>query len=268
MITVQDVELRAGARLLLEGVTFRVQPGDRIGLVGRNGAGKTTLLAALQGGLKPERGTVSLDGTPVHTVSARARRGSVSLVPQEPGDLLYLDTVDAECAQADAENGAENGTTLALLARLVPSVDRDVDPRDLSEGQRLSLVLAIQLAGGPRAVLLDEPTRGLDYAAKDRLTAILIDLARAGTAVALSSHDVEFVAATADRVALLSDGEIIAEDATPDVVLSSPTYAPQVAKILAPQPWLTVRQVEVALRAREPLLAGDADLPAAQEILR
>ncbi|CAN5293494.1 ABC transporter ATP-binding protein [soil metagenome] len=253
---------------VLRGVDLDVRAGSVLAIMGRNGAGKTTLLATLQGGLKPERGTVSMDGTPVHTVSARARRRSVSLVPQEPGDLLYLDTVDAECAQADAESGAEIGTTLALLARLVPSVDRDVDPRDLSEGQRLGLVLAIQLAGGPQVVLLDEPTRGLDYAAKDRLTAILIHLARAGTAVALSSHDVEFVAATADRVALLSDGEIITEDATPDVVLSSPTYAPQVAKILAPQPWLTVSQVEAALRARGPLVAGDAGELAAQQVPR
>ncbi|MDQ3733177.1 MAG: AAA family ATPase, partial [Actinomycetota bacterium] len=157
----------------------------------------------------------------------------------------------AECAQADAESGAESGTTLALLGRLIPDLPPGQDPRDLSEGQRLSLVLAIQLAGRPRVVLLDEPTRGLDYSAKDRLTETLAGLAREGIAVVLSSHDVEFVAATADRVALLSEGEIIADDPTAEVVLSSPTYAPQVAKILAPAPWLTVRQVEAALRARD-----------------
>ncbi|MGI8682443.1 MAG: ABC transporter ATP-binding protein [Mycobacteriales bacterium] len=259
---------------VLRGVDLDVRAGEVLAIMGRNGAGKTTLLSALQGGLKPERGTVTLDADLVHTVGARARRRLVSLVPQEPGDLLYLDTVGAECAQADMESDAAPGSTLALFARLIPGVSAELDPRDLSEGQRLSLVLAIQLAGGPRVVLLDEPTRGLDYAAKDRLTEILTDLARAGTAVALSSHDVEFVAATADRVAVLSDGEVIADASTAEVVLFSPTYAPQVAKILAPGAWLTVRQVEAALRARgrppsdQAAQADHADLLSSPEVLR
>ena len=236
---------------VLRGLDLDVQAGEVLAIMGRNGSGKTTLLSALQGGLRAERGSVTLDGVPVHTLAAGRRRRSVSLVPQEPGDLLYLDTVAAECAQADAESGAEAGTTLALLERLIPGLAPGQDPRDLSEGQRLSLVLAIQLAGGPRVVLLDEPTRGLDYSAKNRLTEILAGLAREGTAVVLSSHDVEYVAATADRVVLLSEGEIIANGATAAVVLSSPTYAPQVAKILAPAPWLTVSQVEAALRSRD-----------------
>ncbi len=243
---------------VLRGIDLDVRAGEVLAIMGRNGAGKTTLLSALQGGLKPERGSVCLDDAPVHAVGARARRRLVSLVPQEPGDLLYLDSVRAECAQADTESGAEAGTTLALLGRLTPGLDSEMDPRDLSEGQRLSLVLAIQLAGGPRAVLLDEPTRGLDYSGKDRLTETLIGLARAGTAVALSSHDVEFVAATADRVALISEGEVIADGPTQSVVLSSPTYAPQVAKILAPQPWLTVSQVEAALASHDLVPVPDA----------
>ncbi|MDQ3457347.1 MAG: ATP-binding cassette domain-containing protein [Actinomycetota bacterium] len=259
---------------VLRGVDLDVRAGAVLAIMGRNGAGKTTLLSALQGGLKPERGTVTLDGDPVHTLAARARRRLVSLVPQEPGDLIYLDTVDAECAQADTESDAAPGSTLSLFARLIPGVSAELDPRDLSEGQRLSLVLAIQLAGGPRVVLLDEPTRGLDYAAKDRLTEILSDFARTGTAVVLSSHDVEFVAATADRVAVLSDGEVIADAATAEVVLSSPTYAPQVAKILAPGTWLTVHQVEAALLAGDPLRWGQAgqasraDLLSSPEVLR
>jgi len=258
-VTAGEIALRArglwqrysNGPAVLRGIDLDVREGEVLAIMGRNGAGKTTLLSALQGGLKPERGTVLLDGSPVHTVASRARRRLVSLVPQEPGDLLYLDTVEAECSQADSESGAEPGTTLQLLSRLVPMVAPDTDPRDLSEGQRLSLVLAVQLAGGPRVVLLDEPTRGLDYAAKHRLTEILRGLAAAGTAVTLSSHDVEFVAETADRVVLISDGEVIADAPTAEVVLSSPTYAPQVAKILSPAPWLTVSQVEAALPKRE-----------------
>ena len=121
-------------------------------------------------------------------------------------------------------------------------------PRDLSEGQRLSLVLAIQLAAAPAVLLLDEPTRGLDPTAKARLASIVDDLARAdGKAVVVATHDVEFVATVADRVVVLADGEIVADGPTADVVCSSPAFAPQVAKILHPEPWLTVAQVASAL---------------------
>ncbi|MCU1675119.1 MAG: cobalt/nickel transporter ATPase, partial [Frankiales bacterium] len=159
-----------------------------------------------------------------------------------------LDTVAAELAQADRESARPAGTADALLTSLLPDVDRDAHPRDLSEGQRLALVLAVQLAAAPDVLLLDEPTRGLDYAAKARLTAVLRRLAAAGTAVAVSTHDVEFVAGTCDRVVVMAEGEVVADGPTADVVLASPTFAPQVAKVLSPRPWLTVSDVAAALR--------------------
>jgi energy-coupling factor transport system ATP-binding protein len=155
--------------------------------------------------------------------------------------------VDAECAQADRESAAAPRTGRALLDRLVPGIPGDRHPRDLSEGQRLALVLAIQLAAAPAVVLLDEPTRGLDYPGKAQLGAVVRSLADEGRAVVLATHDVEFVAAAADRVVVLAEGEVIADGRTAEVVVASPAFAPQVAKILAPQPWLTVSQVAAAL---------------------
>jgi energy-coupling factor transporter ATP-binding protein EcfA2 len=116
-------------------------------------------------------------------------------------------------------------------------------PRDLSEGQRLALALAVVLVGEPPLLLLDEPTRGLDYAAKDRLVEILSRLAGAGHAVVLATHDVELVAQVATRVIILAEGEIVADGPAEDVITSSPMFAPQIAKVLAPQNWLTVSQV-------------------------
>ena len=114
-------------------------------------------------------------------------------------------------------------------------------PRDLSEGQRLALVLAIQLAAAARVLLLDEPTRGLDYPAKHALTHARCDeLAADGHSVVIATHDVEFVAAAADRVVVMAEGEIVADGPTTDVLVASPAFAPQVAKILAPLPCLTV----------------------------
>jgi energy-coupling factor transporter ATP-binding protein EcfA2 len=96
-------------------------------------------------------------------------------------------------------------------------------------------------------VLLDEPTRGLDYEAKARLAAVLRALAVEGHAVVVSTHDVEFAAAVAHRVVVLADGEVVADGPTAEVVVSSPAFAPQVAKVLHPAPWLTVDQVAAAL---------------------
>jgi len=134
----------------------------------------------------------------------------------------------------------------------VPGLADEQHPRDLSEGQRLGLVLAVQLVRSPAVVLLDEPTRGLDVTAKARLTALLTELARDGHAVLVATHDVEFVASTADRVVVLADGDVVADGPTHEVVVASPAFAPQVAKVLHPAPWLTVEQVERALVEQVP----------------
>ena len=153
---------------------------------------------------------------------------------------------------ADRDAGATAGTTRTLLDRLSPGIDDDRHPRDLSEGQKLSLALAIVLAAAPQLVLLDEPTRGLDYSSKRRLVEILRELAGSGHGVVLATHDVELVAEVATRVVVLADGEIVADGDATDVVVSSPAFAPQVAKIMAPQSWLTAADVAAALAGRAP----------------
>ena len=125
----------------------------------------------------------------------------------------------------------------------------DRHPRDLSEGQRLALALAIVLAPAPPLLLLDEPTRGLDYPSKDRLIGVLRELAGSGHAVVLATHDVELAARVAQRAIVLADGEIIADGPAHEVVCHSPVFAPQIAKVLAPDEWLTLDEVQAALEA-------------------
>ncbi len=228
-------------------VDLTVSPGETVALMGRNGAGKSTLLGALVGLVAPSSGSVRTGGAVPHRTRPRDLVRKVGLVPQEPRDLLYADTVAAECAAADRDAEAEPGTCRALLGELLPSVAGDMHPRDLSEGQRLTLALAVVLTARPPLLLLDEPTRGLDYAAKARLTAILRRLAADGHAIVMATHDVELAAELAHRVVLLAEGEVIADGPSAEVVVASPAFAPQVAKILAPQPWLTVAQVKEAL---------------------
>jgi len=210
---------------------------------------------------------------PAALAPAAARR-LVGLVPQTPADLLYLDTVDAELSQADKDARPEAGTgagtaadgrpgdaadtradgapgdsrpSREILDEIAPGIRPDAHPRDLSAGQQLALVLAIQLTAAPAAILLDEPTRGLDYQAKAGLTAALDRLAGRGHAIAVATHDVEFAARSCDRVVVMAEGEIITDGPAAAVLTASPTFAPQVAKILAPLPYLTVPQIAAAL---------------------
>ncbi|WP_409057453.1 ABC transporter ATP-binding protein [Streptomyces sp. SYP-A7185] len=246
---VSSLAVRRGRVEALRRVDLTVRAGETVALMGRNGAGKSTLLSTLVGLLEPAAGSVRVGGVAPHRTGPRELIRHVGLVPQEPRDLLYADTVAAECAAADQDAGADPGTCRALVTELLPGIADDTHPRDLSEGQRLTLALAIVLTARPPLLLLDEPTRGLDYAAKARLVVLLRALAADGHAIVLATHDVELAAELAHRVAILADGEIVADGPTPDIVLSSPSFAPQTTKILAPQKWLTVTEVRTALAA-------------------
>ncbi|MFD5521235.1 ABC transporter ATP-binding protein [Streptomyces sp. NPDC127066] len=244
---VASLAVRRGRVEALRRVDLTARPGETIALMGRNGAGKSTLLSALVGLVEPTAGSVRVGGAAPHRLAPRDLVRRVGLVPQEPRDLLYADTVAAECAAADEDAGAPSGTCRSLVSELLPDIADGTHPRDLSEGQRLALALAVVLTARPPLLLLDEPTRGLDYAAKARLVTVLRGLAAEGHAIVLATHDVELAAELADRVVILADGEVVADGPTAEVVVASPSFAPQVAKILAPAPWLTVAQVRRAL---------------------
>ncbi|MFJ9440559.1 ABC transporter ATP-binding protein [Kitasatospora sp. NPDC101235] len=241
--------VRRGPVPALRGVDLALHPGEITALMGRNGAGKSTLLGSLVGLHAPASGSVRVGGRTPHRTRPAELIREVGLVPQDPRDLLYGESVAAECAAADTDAGAAAGTCRALVERLLPGIADDAHPRDLSEGQRLTLALAVVLTARPPLLLLDEPTRGLDYAAKARLVEILRGLAAENHAVLLATHDVELAAELAHRTVILAEGEIVADGPTAEVVVSSPAFAPQVAKVLAPGPWLTVHQVAEALDA-------------------
>ncbi|MFG2792670.1 ABC transporter ATP-binding protein [Streptomyces sp. NPDC048419] len=244
---VRSLSVRRSPVQALRDVNLTVTPGETIALMGRNGAGKSTLLNTLVGLVAPTTGEVLTTGVIPHRTAPKDLVRRVGLVPQEPRDLLYADTVAAECAAADRDAQTDPGTCRALVTKLLPGIPDDTHPRDLSEGQRLTLALAVVLTASPPLLLLDEPTRGLDYAAKARLVTLLRALAAEGHAIILATHDVELAAELAHRVVLLAEGEVIADGPTAEVVVSSPSFAPQVTKILAPQEWLTVAQVREAL---------------------
>lgn len=242
----RDVSVRRGSILALRRVDLHAPAGTITTVLGRNGSGKSTALATLAGLLEPVRGQVRVDGRNPSAVAPRQRVRHVGLVPQDAAALLYADSVAAECRGADEDFGVRAGTTADLLAGLLgptESLDPARHPRDLSEGQRLALALAVILASAPPVLLLDEPTRGLDYAAKERLAAILRGLAAGGRSIVVATHDVEFAAECADRALVLAGGEVVADGPAARILTESPAFGPQVAKVVRPAPFLTVAQV-------------------------
>lgn len=239
---IDHVSVTYGNFVAVNNVALQIHRGEIVALMGRNGSGKSTLLNTMVGLRKANLGSVKVGATLANPYGMEGGEllKHVGLVPQEAGDMLYAQTVAGECAAADRDSQAEPGTARALLEQFAPGINDETHPRDLSEGQRLSLVLAVVLCARPPVLLLDEPTRGLDYPGKRNFTRVLQELAAAGHAIMLATHDVELVAATASRVVIIADGEVVADGATEDVVVSSPMFAPQISKVMRPLEFLTV----------------------------
>jgi energy-coupling factor transport system ATP-binding protein len=252
IIEVRDLSVSYNGKHALKSISATISSNEIVAIMGRNGAGKSSLLKSLAGISSLSTGSVDVSGINPKNLKGKERRTSIGFIPQEPSDLLYGQSVQIECQQADKDNQIPNGTTARILQQLVPGVSANTHPRDLSEGQRLGLALSIVLSADPAVLILDEPTRGLDYQAKKELTRILIEFARAtGKCVVLATHDVELVAELATRVMFLADGDIVADGSTLDVLLSSPAFAPQVSKVMSPQPWLKVSDVVAAIEAHQ-----------------
>lgn len=168
-------------RKLISNLNLEVSGGEILVVMGKNGSGKTSLLWNLY-------------------EQMQSAKTSVALVPQQASDLLAFESVATELAIADSDAGAAAGTAAGILYDLNGRLDTATHPHDLSAGQQLSLVLAMQLAKPADLLMLDEPTRGLDYRGKARLAENLFNLASRGKALIVATNDAEFAATVATRV--------------------------------------------------------------------
>jgi energy-coupling factor transporter ATP-binding protein EcfA2 len=241
-LALRGVHVRYADQSALRGVSLEVRPGELVALMGRNGSGKTTLLKTLVGLVKPQAGQVWVEGRNVTGESVASICQRVGYLPQDPDALLFADTALDELRITLRNHGLADGAerAAALLARLGVADRADRYPRDLSVGERQRVALGAVAVTNPGALLLDEPTRGLDYAAKRALAGLLRGWRDEGAALVLVTHDVEFAATVADRVVLMSQGEIIADGAPAEVMGSSPLFAPQIARLFPGRGWLTV----------------------------
>ncbi len=249
LVRVRDVWHSYDGRPALVGVSLDVRPGEFVALMGRNGSGKTTLLKHLVGLLKPDGGQVIVAGLDTRQTSTNVLARSVGYVPQHPDALLFADTVAQELAFTRRSHGMppDPDADWELLERLGLGDLADRYPRDLSTGERQRVALAAILVAGPRVILLDEPTRGLDYPQKERLIAILNALRTEGKAIIMATHDVELAARCADRVALMAEGQIVVDGPAREVMSESVVFASQVNKLFRDPRLVTVDDVLRAL---------------------
>jgi energy-coupling factor transport system ATP-binding protein len=207
-LALESISVNYGEYVAVDAVSFSVERGQVVALMGENGSGKTSLLWAIQGSGVRTGGTLSTPWGDTASMTVEERLCVATLVPQKASDLLFLPTVSEELEDSDRFAKAPANTTANLFQRFAGRVDPSLHPRDLSAGQQLALVLAIQLAKGAGILLLDEPTRGLDYTAKRALAGIIAELRVQGKAVVVATHDIEFAALIATDVVVLESGRV------------------------------------------------------------
>ena len=214
MLAAHDIAVTRGRNPALHGVTAALQPGMVTAICGPNGAGKSTLLATLAGLLKPQGGTVTLDGAPLAALPPRARAQRIGFLPQA-GEVAWDMAVAQLVAlgrlpHGDAQGAGRDRIDAALAAlALEPLAGRPVS--QLSGGERARVLLARVLAGDPRWILADEPLAALDLAHQIALLARLREAARDGAGVVLVVHDLALAMNHADRVLVLDQGRLAAD---------------------------------------------------------
>jgi energy-coupling factor transporter ATP-binding protein EcfA2 len=249
-LAVRDLHFAYAGTPVLRGIDTTVASGELVALMGRNGSGKTTLLKCIVGLLRPRQGEITLAGESLVGRETADICRTVGYLPQEPDDLLFADAVADELAITLRNHGLLASPPIAptdLLARLNLSSVAAAYPRDLSVGQRQRVALGAVTVTRPRLLLLDEPTRGMDYPAKRELVHLLREWQAEGAGVLLVTHDVELVAQAADHVVILDQGRIVADGPPAEVLTASPPFAPQMARLFPGTDWLTVEDALAGL---------------------
>jgi ABC-2 type transport system ATP-binding protein len=209
-ISVEDLRVTRGGREVLHGLSFAVEPGQVVGLLGPSGCGKTTLMRVLVGVQKNVRGTARVLGLSAGAPALRRRIGYVTQAPAVYGDL----TVDENVRYFAALHGSPAGD---VVERVGLDAQRGQLVSTLSGGPRARVSLATALLGTPDLLVLDEPTVGLDPVLRRDLWQLFRSLAERGTTLLVSSHVMD-EASRCDRLLLMRDGQLVADDTLPGLL--------------------------------------------------
>jgi len=224
-----------GDRAVLRDIKMTINKGEFTAIMGRNASGKTTLVKHLNGLLKPGKGRVIMDGIDTRQRSVAELSRQVGYVFQNPNDHLFADTVEEEVAFSLRNQGSEEAQINKSVERILNQFRlaryRQSYPRNLSGGEKQRLALASVLVTRPKIIILDEPTRGMDYALKLDLIGFLTAYCKRGNSVVMVTHDVEIVAECADRVILLSEGRVVVDGSKREVLSKALLFSPQINRL-------------------------------------
>lgn len=219
MIEAQSLCKRFGAIEAVNDLSFTARNGEITGLLGPNGAGKSTCLRMVYGVLTPDRGKASIDGIDMRgeTSAARARLGVLPHASGLYGNLTARENI----AYFGALQGIGRDQIRSTITSLIGTLDMqefiDRRAKGFSQGQRIKVALARALVHNPGNLLLDEPTNGLDVMAIRNVREMLLRLKTAGHCILFSSHVMQEVAALCDRVIIIGQGRVLADD-TPTAI--------------------------------------------------
>src|SRR6478672_4839716 len=225
MIEVEGLEKQYGDFPAVRGLSFRVEPGEVLGLVGPNGAGKTTTIRSIAGIIIPTRGRIRIGGHDLSTAPVAAK-SLLAFIPDEPHLFDYL-TVEEHLRFVGRlyQVADVNARIPILLEELELGEKRAVLPGELSRGMKQKLAIACGLLHGPRALLLDEPLTGLDPVGIRRMKATIVRRAEAGAAVILSSHLLHLVEEICTRILVMNRGQAVALGTVAEIVASRPALS-------------------------------------------
>jgi energy-coupling factor transport system ATP-binding protein len=227
-----------GGTQALRNIDLTVCRGEFVAIAGRNASGKSTLIKHFAGLLKPTRGRLTVLGFEASKKTLPRLAGKIGMVLQNPNDHLLADSVEEEIAFALKNLGFSAGDTAERIERVLTQFDlegyRREYPQSLSGGEKQRVALASVVAAGPEILVLDEPTRGMDQRLKNKLMVFLSDYAGRGKTVILVSHDIETVAEYAQRVILMSEGEIIVDGDKHSVLSRALLFSPQINRLVQP----------------------------------
>ncbi len=226
----------SGGVTALRNVSLRINEGEFVAIMGRNASGKTTLVKHFNSLLKPTKGSVGIDGVDTRKATIAELARKVGFVFQNPNDHLFADTVEEELTFTLKNLGFDSNEVKLrvdeMLERFNLKAYKRQYPRSLSGGEKQRVALASVLVAQPKVLILDEPTRGMEYRLKNELMGYLDEYRGRGNIVVLVSHDVETVAEHADRVILLSEGRIVVDGSKHDVLSRALLFSPQINRLV------------------------------------
>ena len=224
-----------GDLVALRNISLKICEGEFVAIMGRNASGKTTLVKHFNGLLKPTKGDVIVNGvnTKGTTIADLARK--VGYVFQNPNDHLFADSVEQEIAFTLKNLGFKSEGMESLIDQVLERFDltqyRHRYPRSLSGGEKQRVAFASILVAQPKIIILDEPTRGMEYRLKVELMRFLDEYRKNGNAVILVTQDVETVAEYGDRVILLSEGRTVVDGSKREVLSRALLFSPQINRL-------------------------------------